>query len=299
MIGLRCAIKTKSTSLSERYYALCLQGNFLQALQAIQKAREYFRMSLLKEKQQSACDQWLFKRLCAVFDESGVQTKKMKNWDTLETHIRAVFARNGYRVLLGVVFPFRSLVVWKSQQKRTHSIRLPDGRVKIQVFYLDDFVELGWMHFATFGRHYIGGWAEKSRVTCVVPAWNLESDKFLVSFLAHEAQHFSDYRRYPQLLAPDLEYRAKLTELILSKRPSVQFRKFKKEARRSRKYPHSYGAFSILRNFSKRLDCDFESIKSGDFRISGRRLRELAMAAFEEHSAQLKCAGEKSVKTVL
>ena len=45
----------------------------------------------------------------------------------------------------------------------------------------------------------------------------VSGEKFRVSLLGHEGQHFSDYKSFPRLLQTDLEYRAKLAELSKAK----------------------------------------------------------------------------------
>lgn len=45
----------------------------------------------------------------------------------------------------------------------------------------------------------------------------MESESFQVSLLKHEAQHAADLARYPDMSNEDLEYRAKLVELVYSK----------------------------------------------------------------------------------
>src|SRR4029077_9164441 len=57
------------------------------------------------------------------------------------------------------------------------------------------------------------GWATAMTLYAVRSAYDIESESFRVSYLAHEAQHFADYGRFPKLARPEREYRAKLTEL--------------------------------------------------------------------------------------
>ena len=68
------------------------------------------------------------------------------------------------------------------------------------------------------GKYYPGGWATNNSLFCVKSAYDISSENFLVSYLAHESRHFSDYKLFPKLSGADLEYRAKLTELSLAKK---------------------------------------------------------------------------------
>ena len=57
-----------------------------------------------------------------------------------------------------------------------------------------------------------GGWATTDSLFCLRDDYDLESERFRVSYLQHESRHFADYAIYPELKQIDLEYRAKLTE---------------------------------------------------------------------------------------
>ena len=71
------------------------------------------------------------------------------------------------------------------------------------------------MDYLTFGQFGTGGWASKDgTINCVEKAYDFESDRFQISFLKHEAQHTVDMKQFPGITATELEYRAKLVELI-------------------------------------------------------------------------------------
>jgi hypothetical protein len=107
-------------------------------------------------------------------------------------------------------------MLWKIQSPRTYHINLPEREVDVHVVFMDSFVSLGWAGYATCGRSHTGGWATKDSLYAVVSAYDTTSEQFRVSYLAHEGKHFSDYSEFPQLEQPELEYRAKLTELAAS-----------------------------------------------------------------------------------
>ncbi len=83
---------------------------------------------------------------------------------------------------------------------------------------------------------------------CVAQAYKyrFSSEAFRVSYLNHEAQHFSDYQRFPGLSPVNLEYRAKLAELIAAKSAKRLFRKFTAEAKKDLKFPHSHASWRLL-----------------------------------------------------
>lgn len=82
---------------------------------------------------------------------------------------------------------------------------------------MDEFVTLGWTEFATMDKYHPGGWATDDALNCVKKAYDVSSETFLISYLAHEGRHCSDYKHFPKLRnSADLEYRAKLTELSMA-----------------------------------------------------------------------------------
>jgi hypothetical protein len=126
---------------------------------------------------------------------------------------------------------------------------------------MGDFVTLGWEEFATLGRHYPGGWATRKELYCVKSAYDLKSEQFLVSYLAHESRHFADYTLFPKLQSADLEYRAKLTELSLAKSSLYQLIAFfVANANLHSENGHSVANYCVIRELSKSLfNTEFEA----------------------------------------
>lgn len=105
-----------------------------------------------------------------------------------------------------------------------------------------------WLHYATFGEHYAGGWAKEDALYCVKEAYEpLDDEVFNVSFLKHEAQHFYDYEHYPNLPGYVLEYRAKLVELMEDR--GRVWEKILTQAKNDKQFPHSYASYLITENF--------------------------------------------------
>ncbi|MEM7382109.1 MAG: hypothetical protein AAF361_13050, partial [Bacteroidota bacterium] len=153
------------------------------------------------------------------------------------------------------------LCIWQDQLRKTYDVRLSKNEIQaVPVFFLKDFITLGWMEYATLGRHYPGGWATEEALYCVEKGYDLESENFLVSFLAHEGRHFSDKNFWPELKSADLEYRAKLTELSLAEKTSsslIHF--FIENANKDSKNSHQIANYCLIRDLSLKLfDVPFE-----------------------------------------
>ena len=92
---------------------------------------------------------------------------------------------------------------------------------------------------------------------CVAECYDLkrlEDDvEFQVSLLKHEAQHFADLADFPELKGTDLEYRAKLVELIYYTSIEDRFTHFFREADNDASNPHTYASYRILKDLSKQV----------------------------------------------
>jgi hypothetical protein len=205
-----------------------------------------------------------------------------------------VAERNGLHALGGITAPLQEFMLWRQQTTRRETIALVGGSVDIQVTMLDGFVSLGWAGWGTCERSHTGGWATTDGIMVVAPAWRLDSEEYLVSLRAHEAQHFSDYRIYPKLAAPDLEYRAKLVELALADQTQrALLDQFTANAKRDRTLPHSFANYWVVEHLRARLGV--ASWNAG----TTLSVRTAATAELAAHSAALDARGRDSVETAL
>ena len=131
----------------------------------------------------------------------------LKNYVTSKGLHCAAFSHTG---------KFYDLLVWKSEKDTSYNFILNNENITCPVIFMDDFVTLGWQEYATADKIHPGGWATTTSLYCVKKSYDLNSESFLISYLAHEGRHFNDYSKFPGLSNPDLEYRAKLTELSMA-----------------------------------------------------------------------------------
>ena len=135
--------------------------------------------------------------------------------DQLAQRLCAVFEQHGYHAAFGATQGYYGPYVWKDTVPTVYSVELPDGTAEYTVNILKGFVFRSWMDYLTFGMFGTGGWASADgTINCIEQAYDFESERFLVSLLKHEAQHTVDMKQFPDIKAPELEYRAKLVELI-------------------------------------------------------------------------------------
>ena len=171
--------------------------------------------------------------------------------DTLVEQLQSVFEENGYHALFGKTQGYYGPYIWRETVPTVYRVELPGGTAEYTVNILKGFVFRSWMDYLTFGRYGTGGWASPDgTINCIAQAYGLESERFLVSLLKHEAQHTVDMRRFPGITPTELEYRAKLVELHYAM-DSALLQKFLSQADESREGDsHAMASARIRREFA-------------------------------------------------
>lgn len=122
----------------------------------------------------------------------------------------------GYGVSVLATPPLQDLILWNTERRVRYRVQLTDGVETAEVAFIDDLPSRGWRDYASLGRSATTGWTGDGVLYCVRDAYDVDSERFRVSFLKHEARHIADLRRFPGIDATALEYRAKLTELAFA-----------------------------------------------------------------------------------
>lgn len=171
------------------------------------------------------------------------------DYEDLETGaIAEAFRSRSFFFLGGRTGGYFGPYIWKETEERTYDVELPEGRQEYPVQILDGFISRSWLAALSFGEIGTGGWSNGDGIICCVKsAYDFESESFQVSLLKHEAQHALDLARYPDMTSEELEYRAKLVELIYSKERNL-LRDFRLEANPSGS-GHSLAASRIIQGF--------------------------------------------------
>ena len=152
---------------------------------------------------------------------------------------------------------------------------------------LDELEELAAEAFRTGEFHFLGGrtggWSNgDGLIHCVKRHYDLKSESFRVSLLKHEAQHASDQSRYPGMSSVDLEYRAKLVELIYSEERQLLGRFLQEADAANPGSAHGLAAERIVRGFARRQDGDglaalpIETVRAAALELFRESSREMA-----------------------
>ena len=228
-------------------------------IEVIDAYQAYWNEVLTKELSEREGFYFLFKNLNRILKplKKEILVYNDKNLNKLTEVIKVEVKKRGYFGLYGITRPHLELMIWKKQKKKTYKVKLHDGVQKVKVVLMDDFESLGWAAYATFGKSFTGGWATKEKLFCVKPAYKLKSEAYKVSYLKHEARHFADYKLFPKLKQPELEYRAKLTELIYADKTLYDLiEKFKTQGENTRVSPHAFANYHVYNNLKAYLSKD-------------------------------------------
>lgn len=169
-----------------------------------------------------------------------------------------ILEAKGFHSIRGVTSPYYDLLLWRKETTRTYEVHLPDeGIQQVTVVFLSDFLLHGWEGFATCGWLFPGGWTTPKALYCDADSYDLESEAFRVSYLAHEGQHFYDLKRFPALSGLELEYRAKLVELALADQ-SLQtlLERFQSRMGTDPRSPHAFANGRVIHDLSSALQSD-------------------------------------------
>lgn len=182
--------------------------------------RDVFFLRIAPERAEAVLFEKLKRELASVTgDPSAIEEK-----------LARCFHQGGCRFLGGKTNGYYGPYVWKETVPMTFDVELPETAGSYCVHMLRGVILRGWMDYLTFGERGTGGWTmPDGTIYCVERAYDINSERFRVSFLKHEAQHAEDRRRWPDMEPRHLEYRAKLVELIYARETDL-LEKFCREA---------------------------------------------------------------------
>lgn len=237
--------------------------------------RTYWRDAMLRRGEAAPA---LLAALDAILDRGHASL------DDASDAARAAIEATGLHALTGVTLPYYELMIWRRHTPTTYRVALPEGEIDVTVVFLDDFASLGWAAYATGDRSHTGGWATPTELYAVRQAYDVDSESFRVSYLAHEAQHFADYARFPALEQPELEYRAKLAELALSEATTADLlATFARRTGDDRGVPHHFAQGRLVRDLGRELAvADATTCAPADIRRAARSLLAADSRALSE-----------------
>ena len=260
----------------------------------------YWRAALLGANREAVEDE-LAETLRVLPPPKGA-ARRVADTDPLDW-LAIELEREGLHALTGRTRPLLDLMIWAREDTTSWSVELTDGTIPVEVVFVREFLAKGWTDWATFGRSSTGGWATPERLFCLEESYDVDSETFRVSYLKHEGRHFADYGRFPALGQPDLEYRAKLTEVAFADSTLRDLLTgFAAAAAFDAGSPHAWASACLVRDLGRVLSV------SGDTgaeegapwpSVPAAEIRKAARQLIEEHSAHAVAAGADTCHVVV
>ncbi len=285
----------------ERKDGLDLSGIESPAVREITELfQSYWRDALMQTAPLDVLERDLKTRLDGMLVTRGYASS-LDDEDDLFENLEAFIRDEGYFAQSGRTPPLLDLMIWSKNEVAAESVELTDGIYEVDVNYLDEFISYGWSNFAAFGMTSTGGWAKEDGLYCLCRHYDLDSERFKLSFLKHETRHFADYDLYPELQASDLEYRGKLTELAFSESGTYGLLKhFHGSANRVENAPHPLANWYVIDGLSAHLlDGEWPADPGAWESISKDEIRQAARRLLEEHDRMLTEIGPATAKGVI
>jgi hypothetical protein len=215
--------------------------------------RDYWRRGLLGELAAASNRDRLDSDLAAVLAQHGYTSDSSSEAD-VHGSLGTALSDRGFYFLDDFAPPLQDLFLWTRESTRDYSVQLTDGPQPVRVVLMDGFHCLGWKDYASLGLAATTGWVADGVLYGVAPIYDLASEKFRVSFLKHEARHLADYARFPGLDADELEYRAKLTELVYASSSTIRLlRDFTAKAAPNPASPHALANYRLIRDLYREI----------------------------------------------
>jgi len=262
--------------------------------------QDYWRDALMQRAPLDALDEALASHLDELLVSRGYASS-LGDIDRLSENVEALVREEGYFAQSGRTPPLLDLMIWTKNEVANESVELTDATYEVEVNCLDNFISYGWSNFAAFGMTSTGGWAEEDGLYCLCGHYDLNSERFKLSFLKHESRHFADYQLYPKLQPSDLEYRGKLTELAFSDEATYRLLEhFQNSAIRVDNAPHPLANWYVIDGLSKQLlDGEWPVDAALWQTVPKEQIRKAARLLLQEHDGMLADLGPASAKGVI
>jgi hypothetical protein len=263
--------------------------------------QDYWMRVLLQELSVSDGEAYLFNRLTTVLRNAG-QPSSFASLDDLVDALEPLLLARGFHSIRGVTRPYYELMAWGREVSQTYEVALPETTIPVRVVFMHDFVSLGWSAFATCDKAYSGGWAKDDTLYCVADSYDTASETFSVSYLAHESQHFADYKRFPKLEQPELEYRAKLVELSKAQKTAWELvGRFAAWGGESRSAPHGFANAKVIADLSRSIFGSMAPVTDAErwAAVPVADINRAATALLKANTERLLARGARTVEQVL
>jgi len=215
--------------------------------------RKYWIITLMRRMSYQEGEEFLGNTLLQLVSRQD-NSELSSHSDNVFELLGRIFEKKGIHYLDTPAPPLRDLFLWKSEENRNYAVRLTDGTQQVRVTFMNDFYSMGWKQYATLGLVSTTGWVHEDRLYCVAWAYDRSSENFEVSYLKHESRHLADFEQFPALQSADLEYRAKLTELVFASTSTRRLLDdFTHKSALNPASPHAYANYRVTRDVYREM----------------------------------------------
>ncbi len=251
--------------------------------------RDYWRVSLLD--QEGKYFDYLGKKIMPFLMKNYPPFTGPELRDSIGFYLGDYIRSRGYFTTeeVGPTGRLVDLLIWKNETDSTYEVTLSKSeKMQVKVVMMEDFVTLGWMEYATLDQHHPGGWTTEDAIYCVKEAYDLESEGFKVSYLAHEARHFLDKKQFNDLSSKNLEYRSKLTELHLAQMSTYHLiESFIHNANPDSENGHPLANHQVIQDLSRIFFDDYETDMDKWRGIKSKKIQKAAAKLLKKHTSTL------------
>lgn len=259
--------------------------------------REYWRVELMKPLTESRTDSLLYNSIAdyLIFNKLTPLSKdSLRKYIKDDSELKRIIEKEGFKVDFKFRNGFQELFIWDKERTKNYEVILPKDTLKTTVVFIENYHINGYDEFATVGDSQVGGWAIKETATlfCNEGRYDINSEKFKVSYLKHESIHFTDLNNYPNLSSADLEYRSKVIELMYSTEGTIYdnigfFIHGANDTDRNNSHP--YANYVLIKNLSKMLfNSKYESDYAKWKKVSVKKINDAATKLYEMSEDALK-----------
>lgn len=255
---------------------------------------DYYVAVLVRKQGIKKAEELLLERLeKEILNYVSTENSLEERGNRVDEMLTEKFRQMGWYYLGGRTRPFLGPYVYEEQESLIYRVELPLGERELTVNFMKKVHSRSWLDFITLGISGAGGWAKDDGLYCFADFYDIDSSKFRIDYLQHEAQHFDDYERFPFLKtgsSDTLEFRAKLVQLIYAV-DLTSFKWFMTEASENKELPHSYAAYRIKEALRERLNLapDYDMVNYADM----EKIRQEAQVIFQQNTRELESFSQK------
>jgi hypothetical protein len=285
--------KRYNTRFLTRSEEFVLRTNDSLLINVLTLFQNYWTEVLMKESTINSAEKRyrsLLTKLLHTYTRGSGQYQDQTDFENL---LGIVLKDKGYYTRLGRTGNIMDLILWSSQAVKTYDVKIQDTVIKVPVVMIDSVLSYGWEGFATFDHFYPGGWTGPDTLFCITKDYDLNSEKFIVSYLTHETQHLYDAKRYSGYSRWMAEYRAKLAELSVADSTVYDLLGgFIKGNKNDRKLTHPYAEFTLITGLSKEIfGGGFVTDLTEWKKVPPSKINEISKKLLRENSLRLKKHG--------